>query len=104
MPILACTAGTCLYNKQEYCSKGDIKIGGANATDAADTHCDSFVEKTGGSTTNSVGTPSEHIDVVCSACNCVYNDSEICDADKIGISGRAANDVQDTSCGTFSCK
>ena len=25
MPLLSCTARTCLYNKNEYCSKGDIQ-------------------------------------------------------------------------------
>ena len=31
MPALSCTAKTCVYNKNEYCSKGDIQVGGTTA-------------------------------------------------------------------------
>ena len=32
MPALKCSAMTCVYNKGELCSKGDIKVGGSGAT------------------------------------------------------------------------
>ena len=31
MPLLSCTARTCVYNKDEYCSKGDILVEGRSA-------------------------------------------------------------------------
>ena len=34
MPALQCSARTCVYNKGELCSKGDIKVGGGGATRA----------------------------------------------------------------------
>lgn len=45
MPALSCTAKTCVYNKNEYCSKGDILVDGDTAQTADETCCRSFVEK-----------------------------------------------------------
>lgn len=104
MPALECAARTCLYNRDEYCSKGDIKVGGEDAKDIDDTCCTSFVEGAEESVRNSVGSPSEHIDVACDACTCMYNESRICDADRIHIAGAAASNKEDTACGTFECK
>lgn len=104
MPALACSAQTCLYNQEEYCSKGDIKVGGEDAKTVTDTCCTSFVERSEDSANNSVGTPSERIDVDCEVCSCVYNDSCKCDAVQIGIAGHAASHQDETACGTFTRK
>ena len=32
MPMLKCSATTCLYNQEEYCSKGDIVVSGEQAS------------------------------------------------------------------------
>ena len=55
MPMLRCSATTCLYNKEEYCSKGDIMISGEQAKYADETNCASFVERKDGSAVNSTG-------------------------------------------------
>lgn len=34
MTILKCSAMTCVYNKEQLCSKGDIDVTGENATSA----------------------------------------------------------------------
>ena len=34
MTILKCSAMTCVYNKEQLCSKGDIDVTGENATAA----------------------------------------------------------------------
>ena len=31
MPALSCSAMTCVYNQNELCSKGDIRVGGSGA-------------------------------------------------------------------------
>lgn len=49
MTILKCSAMTCVYNKEQLCSKGDIDVTGENATSANETSCGSFRERTGGS-------------------------------------------------------
>ena len=47
MTILKCSAMTCVYNKEQLCSKGDIDVTGENATSANETSCGSFRERTG---------------------------------------------------------
>ena len=49
MTILKCSAMTCVYNKEQLCSKGDIDVTGENATSANETSCGSFQERTGSS-------------------------------------------------------
>ena len=34
MPLLVCSAMSCIYNRGEYCSKGDITVGGKEAGSA----------------------------------------------------------------------
>ena len=42
MTILKCSAMTCVYNKEQLCSKGDIDVTGENATSANETSCGKF--------------------------------------------------------------
>ena len=53
MTTLKCSATTCMYNKEQLCSKGDIDVTGENATTANETSCGSFRERSGNSVTNS---------------------------------------------------
>ena len=39
MAMLVCSAQKCVYNDGMYCSKGDIKVGGENATKVQETCC-----------------------------------------------------------------
>ncbi len=45
MPVLSCAATTCIYNKDELCSRGEIKVAGDDARHPDDTCCASFVER-----------------------------------------------------------
>ena len=45
MPELVCSAQSCVYNNAMYCSRGDIEVGGRNATVCQDTCCESFKEQ-----------------------------------------------------------
>ena len=101
MPLLVCSAQKCVYNDGMYCSKGDIKIGGEEATTPQDTCCSSFKENAGENARNSLGTPSQRIDVSCEACECTFNDDCTCHAEKIGIAGAAASDMEQTECSSF---
>lgn len=101
MPLLVCSAQRCVYNDGMYCSKGDIKVGGEEASTPQETCCASFVDRTGQDGKSSMGSPSQHIDVDCEACKCRYNEDCKCHADKIGIVGSAAHKCGQTECGTF---
>ena len=40
MPALSCSAMTCVYNQNELCSKGDIRVGGSEAKSSMETCCE----------------------------------------------------------------
>lgn len=101
MPALVCAAQNCVYNNGMYCSKGDIKVGGENATVCQDTCCESFQERRYESVKSSVGTPSVEIRIKCEAVNCKYNHNRVCHAKHVDISGAAANKSSETECVTF---
>lgn len=105
MPLLNCTVKNCLYNKDEYCAKGDILVDGRTAKKSEGTSCKSFVERRE-SVSNSCGCGSAtpHIQVECKACECTFNKEERCDAEEITIAGRNACKCSDTECGSFSVK
>ena len=72
MPALSCSAMTCVYNQNELCSKGDIRVGGSGAKSSMETCCESFKERQGTSASNSMGTPSANADIRCEAEHCQY--------------------------------
>ena len=75
MTVLKCYATTCVYNKEQLCSKGNIDVMGENA----------------------------HLSD-CKAHHCSYNDDCKCTAAAIQVSGENAKDCQETKCGTFRCE
>ena len=104
MTQLDCTVTSCMYNKDNYCSKGDITVGGSNAKTSNETCCESFRERGEGSS-NSAGHPSSTIDVDCEATTCVYNENCKCHAGHIGIGGGGqVCDCKETECASFCCK
>lgn len=104
MTQLDCTVSSCMYNKDNYCSKGDITIGGKNASNSGDTCCESFRERKSGSAMNSTGHPSSTIDVDCEAEKCRYNEGCKCHAGHIGIAGGQACQCEETECASFTCR
>lgn len=101
MPLLVCSAQSCVYNDGMYCSKGDILVGGEEAKTSCETCCTSFKERTMESGKSSMGTPSQKIEVACEATECQYNKNRVCDAGKIDISGASARKSEQTECSTF---
>ena len=89
MTVLKCYATTCVYNKEQLCSKGNIDVMGENAHLSEDTCCGSF---------------RETIQIDCKAHHCSYNDDCKCTAAAIQVSGENAKDCQETKCGTFRCE
>ena len=45
MPLLNCTVKNCLYNKDEYCAKGDILVDGRTAKMSEGTSCKALWKK-----------------------------------------------------------
>lgn len=103
MTQLKCSVKNCMYNDEQLCSKGDIMIGGQDASKPNETRCESFRERTG-SMTNSVGHPSREIEVGCQATNCRFNENCKCSANEIGIAGSNACSCAETECASFECQ
>lgn len=101
MTVLSCSAITCSYNKDELCSKGDIKVGGRDAHEADQTCCESFVERKEGSMSNSTGCGCTTIAIDCAAEECMYNERCACVAGAINVGGNQACSSDETRCSTF---
>lgn len=86
MTQLKCSVKNCMYNEEQLCSKGDITIGGQDASKPNETCCESFRERSG-NMMNSIGQPSKEISVRCQATNCDFNEGCKCNAKEIGIAG-----------------
>ena len=106
MAELRCRITNCVYNKDEYCCKGDIMVGGKHADKSDDTCCESFVERKGDKANyiSSISHPSKVISIDCEAEKCVYNKNYKCVADHVDIRGCNACDSKETVCATFAEK
>ena len=108
MPAVQCSAMTCVYNKGELCSKGDIKVGGTSATRADETCCESFMERkdtmANSMTSADSGCGCTNIGVDCDAMSCRSNDHCKCVAGAINIEGHDACTMNETCCGSFMCR
>ena len=101
MAELKCKAVHCTYNKDNYCSKGDIMVGGKHAATSDETRCESFTQKKGDSMTNSTSHPSKVISIDCEVAKCAYNSNYKCTAEHVDINGVNADTSKETSCVTF---
>ena len=57
MAELKCGVENCTYNKEHYCCKGDIFVGGEKARNEEDTCCESFVQRRNGAYTSALSHP-----------------------------------------------
>lgn len=101
MAELKCGVETCTYNKDKYCCKGDIMVGGRQAQQSQDTCCESFRGMGGERFTSALEHPSKTISIDCEAEKCVYNSNYKCYAENVKIGGSHAGDSKETVCETF---
>lgn len=103
MSELQCRVENCSYNKETYCCKGDIMVGGKHADNEEDTCCESFYQRREGydSYTSSIMHPSKTISIDCEAGKCIYNSNYKCAADHVDITGCGAGNSKETACSTF---
>ena len=100
MPSLVCSAQNCVYNNAMYCSKGDIKVDGQQASVCQDTCCGSFEERRRDNMRSSMGSPNIATEIKCEVVHCRYNDNCCCNAKHVDISGAAAHCADETECVT----
>ena len=101
MAQLDCAVTNCGYNKECYCCKGDIMVGGKHACHEEETCCESFIDGKKDSFTSALEHPSRTISIDCEAVKCVYNSNYKCVSDHVDIKGCGACDCRETSCATF---
>ena len=101
MAELACGAMNCTYNKNNYCCKGDIMVGGKHADNSDGTSCESFRERKGDAFTSAISHPSSTISIDCEAVKCMYNSDYRCHAEHVDIKGSNAKTSTETVCATF---
>lgn len=102
MPVLDCSVKSCFYNSDNKCSLDSIKVEGKSADYSDDTACGSYRLRAGEQTTNACcGKAKTALQVACSANKCVFNESNMCKAEHIGIAGGNADTMDDTECASF---
>lgn len=104
MVDLKCNVQSCYYNADNMCSKGDIMVGGKNASESGETCCESFSYNGDGREkfTNSTCHPSSNISVDCEAEKCEYNSNYRCTASHVDIQGGCNScNCKETACATF---
>lgn len=101
MAELTCGAVNCSYNKEKYCCKGDIMVGGKHAQESDNTCCESFYKRSGDVYTSAMSHPSKTISIDCEAVKCIYNTNYRCQASHVDIKGSNADKSMETICATF---
>ena len=104
MPILNCSAESCIYNADHMCGKDTIQVDGRTAGKADETCCAAFRENVDGRAANNGREASPMADIRCEAETCGYNSQCRCHAASVSISGKDACCSGDTRCSTFRCR
>ncbi len=102
MAQLDCSVQNCVHNKNEYCCRGDIMVGGKHARKEEATCCESFSPKRAeDSYVSALEHPCRTIGIDCEADKCMYNTDYKCYAEHVNIAGNGACECGQTLCRTF---
>lgn len=106
MTNLHCEVNNCGNNKDNFCCRPDIRVGGPRSGASAQTFCANFVDArdSSGMPQNAIDqtSPNPSLDIHCEAEKCVYNQNRACSADTISIrTNRASNGQIKTECASF---
>lgn len=106
MADLKCAVENCVYNENRLCSKGDIMVGGKNASSCEETCCESFSQRREGQDVFKSATchPSKTISIDCEAMRCAHNSNYKCVAEHVDIKGCGSCGCKETLCATFAGK
>ena len=101
MSRINCSAITCIYNINENCHSGSIKVDGPKPNNLKDVHCTSFIS-VHKSMKSDIESECEHI--VCNAADCIHNKNLECSIYNIFVSGNNAKNFKQTNCCSFISK
>ena len=105
MSKLSCSAIHCASNRDNRCCRPQIKVGGDQATESAETCCTSFRPIREGVTNEAdFSHVNQTVPITCEAVTCVYNRDRRCEANAVRVAGGSAHDMGATRCETFQCR
>ena len=103
--MISCNVNNCSHNSSGTCCANSINVGGAGVSQAENTCCGSFLDKSHYSDlTNSYNSSGVCETITCNARNCKYNSNDVCTAKNVEINGNQANVYSETNCKTFELK
>lgn len=100
MAEIKCTVTNCYFNKRLGCTAPTITVDGRKAFESRSTSCETFIEQKPG-VISSMNEAQGNTDIKCMAVNCIYNESECCEATGVIINGKNALVPAETCCSTF---
>ena len=100
MAHISCTVTNCYYNKGQGCTASTVSVDGKMAEKSRSTSCSTFIEQKPG-VKSSLSEPRSSTEIRCDAVKCVYNKSNLCNANNILVDGKNAQVVEETCCSTF---
>lgn len=103
MTLLRCCVQDCINNKSNYCSLGQISIGGASTYQADGTSCKSFLNKDK-ALSSYITDGNPYIEICCSAKHCIHNKDLKCAAPSVDIAGYTSETIEETQCTSFMYK
>lgn len=107
MTNLQCNAENCANNKNNFCCRPDIQVGGPQACTNRQTYCANFIDAAENAPQNAIdhATPNTSLDIHCDAVNCTYNQDRACVAEHIDImtAGTSSGQIK-TECASFESK
>lgn len=103
MPNVSCGIASCAHNKSGICYATSLNISGANATNATETTCASYMNGASYSNIANLVSDSRPVNYVsCSAINCKYNYNGSCSNNSINVMNNSINNVySETECASF---
>lgn len=101
MNDLSCGVRTCAYNSHNLCMRDNIKVEGANAMTKNATFCSSFDENKERAKASCDCEAKKDTNIACDAVKCAYNESHMCTAKHVDVSGSHAMLSSETECATF---
>ena len=106
MSSINCNVNNCGHNDGGMCYASKISINGQKSRTSTHTCCNTFVEESNGSFTNSADNSSNNTFIGCNVKTCVNNAGTVCVLSNIGVTTSAprTNAASETYCSSFKCK
>lgn len=106
MATLRCGVEECAHNnKNNFCCKESIKVGGMKANVPSETACESFDEQKSQMTSGLNESPNPNMAIGCDVTSCIHNENQRCVSSYVDIAvGSTSAYGNNTQCSSFTEK